>query len=212
MKLSHLGIFTLLIGASLGLCLSSCSTEGSSAKEEKVVWNPPNEFTLIDKCSSGTLSHMKTTPNLDSSAIHQLVYVAVNTDVHITKKNVRVYLTNTLCIRNVSVDQPIIVNQVEYFDAEGDPIRKYLEHPVELRPLQSIWLIVNGNEGPTGTGTNFIVDWAAMQPVPQPIIESMMAGSYSQTGLSFKSETVVVKEWIRGKESKVCVGETGRGQ
>jgi len=155
---------------------------------------------------------MKTTPNLDSSAIHQLVYVAVNTDVHITKKNVRVYLTNTLCIRNVSVDQPIIVNQVEYFDAEGDPIRKYLEHPVELRPFQSIWLIVNGNEGPTGTGTNFIVDWAAMQPVPQPIIESMMAGSYSQTGLSFKSETVVVKEWIRGKESKVCVGETGRGQ
>lgn len=163
-------------------------------------WNPPNHFTLIDKDTLSSLNHLRVTPNLDSASIRQLVYVAVNTDVFLPDKGVRLRMSNTLCIRNVSVDEPIIVNDVEYYDADGIKLKEYLDHPVELRPLQSIWLILPNDGTSPGTGTNFLVDWASMNPVPEPIIESMMAGSYSQMGLSFRSESVVVKEWINGTE------------
>ena len=86
---------------------------------ETPLWNPPAEFHLIDKEEHGSLKHLKVIPDLDSVPIHQLVYVAVNTDIYIKSKQMRLPLTNTLCIRNISVDYPIIINHVEYYDADG---------------------------------------------------------------------------------------------
>ncbi|MEZ4722382.1 MAG: DUF3124 domain-containing protein [Flavobacteriales bacterium] len=200
---------TALIRVSIFLVLligvTACDPSRKPADND-ANWNPPTDFALIDKDSTGSLKHLKVVPNLDSAAIRQWVYVAVNTDIFVNSKAVRLQMTNTLCIRNVSPDESMIVNAVEYYDAEGIKLRDYLEYPVELRPLQSIWLILNGGENTSGTGTNFIVDWASMNPLPHPIIESMMAGSYSQMGLSFKSETAVVKEWREGIEVDVSAG------
>lgn len=192
----------LLMGATVVLLFSACGPKQQVPdKTKKVHWNPPADFHLIDKDTSGSLEHLKVTPSLDSAAIRQLVYVAVNADIYIKSREQRLPLTNTLCIRNVSVDQPMIVNKVEYYDAEGIKLRDYLSHPVELRPLQSIWLILGGEKDYRGTGTNFLIDWASEKNIPDPIIESMMAGSSYQLGLSFKSESVVVKEWIKGVET-----------
>jgi len=172
--------------------------------KSKALWNPPAEFHLIDKEEHGSLKHLKVIPDLDSLPIHQLVYVAVNIDIYIKSKQMRLPLTNTLCIRNISVDYPIIINHVEYYDADGIKLREYLDHAVELKPLQSIWLIIDGKEElGNGTGTNFIVDWASMHPIRTPIIESMMAGSSYQMGFSYKSESVVVKEWRYGVMSNL---------
>ena len=188
------------------ILLQSCNNDLLPVNEnKKPSWNPPVDFQLIDKDSEGSLTHLQVTPNLDSVPIHQLVYVAVNTDLYITSKQMRLPLTNTLCIRNVSIDTPIIINNVEYYDADGIKIKDYLDHAVELRPLQSIWLIVDGQKKNEGTGTNFLVDWASERPVKAPIIESMMAGSSYQLGFSFKSESVVVKEWRYGVESEISV-------
>lgn len=202
-KLRWKQYIVLMAFFSMGSIMVSCQPKGSISEEpDKTAWNPPVDFRLIDKETSGSLAHLKVSPNLDSAAIRQLVYVAVNTDIYIRSKEQRLPLTNTLCIRNVSVDQPMIVNHVDYYDAEGIKLKDYLAHPVELRPLQSIWLILEGQNKQGGTGTNFLIDWGSMKPIPDPIIESLMAGSSYQLGLSFKSESVVVKEWRYGVESK----------
>lgn len=105
--------------------------------------------------------------------------------------------------KSLAISIILIVNRVEFYDAEGVMLKEYLDHAVELRPLQSIWLIVDGQKEQGGTGTNFLVDWASQVPVKAPIVESMMAGSSYQLGFSYKSESVVVKEWRYGIEKNV---------
>ena len=171
---------------------------------DSIKWNPQQEFHLIDKEQNDSLKYLDNPIALDSVPIRQLVYLAVNTDIFIRRNEMRIALTNTLCIRNVNVDAAIVVNKVEYYDAEGIKLVDYLKKPVELAPLQSIWLIVGGDKSGDGTGVNFIIDWAAEAPAHQPIIESLMAGSSYQLGFSYKSESVVVKQWRYGVETPIA--------
>lgn len=187
------------------LVLASCNKKESAElkSRESIRWNPDQNFHLIDKEENDSLKYLNQPLVLDSVPIRQLVYLAVNTDIFIRRNEMRIPLTNTLCIRNVNIDAAIVVNKVEYYDAEGIKLVDYLKKPVELAPLQSIWLIVGGAKSGDGTGVNFIIDWAAETRAHKPIIESLMAGSSYQLGFSYKSESVVVKEWRYGVETPV---------
>lgn len=189
----------------LVLLAASCSKKTSETpkNQDSIKWNPDQNFHLIDKEENDSLKYLDQPLALDSVPIRQLVYLAVNTDIYIRRNEMRIPLTNTLCIRNVNVDAAIVVNKVEYYDAEGIKLVDYLKKPVELAPLQSIWLIVGGQKSGDGTGVNFIIDWASETPAHEPIIESLMAGSSYQLGFSYKSESVVVKEWRYGVETPV---------
>lgn len=121
------------------------------------------------------------------------VYVPVYSDIyHGTGEN-RFLLTVTLSIRNTSLQDPIYVNAVDYYDSHGGLIRKYLKRTVLLAPLESVEFVVENNEQLGGAGANFIVDWGARIPSLRPLIHAVMIGTGSQQGISFLTESVVLE-------------------
>lgn len=103
-------------------------------------------------------------------------------------------LTITLSVRNTSVDHPIIVRSVRYFDTRGRAIKSYLEAPVRLPPLATTEFLISREDSAGGSGANFLVDWVAEQPVSEPVIEAVMIDTSEQQGISFVCRGVVVKD------------------
>jgi hypothetical protein len=50
-------------------------------------------------------------------------------------REVPVYLTATLSLRNTDLEEPIVIESVTYRDSEGRPLKEYLAEPVRLRPF-----------------------------------------------------------------------------
>lgn len=123
----------------------------------------------------------------------EVVYVPVYSEIFHTDMSRRVKLSATLSIRNISMDREIIVKVVDYYDTHGKLIRNYLDSPLKLKPLQTISYVVEYKEAEGGTGANFIVEWAAEQEVPEPLIETVMIGGSSSLGISFVSRGRVIK-------------------
>lgn len=118
----------------------------------------------------------------------EVVYVPVYSEIFHTDMKRKVKLSATLSIRNTSMDSEIVVSKVDYYDTHGKLLRKYLESPLKLKPLQTISYVVEYKEAEGGIGANFIVEWAAEREVPEPLIETVMIGGSSSLGISFVCE------------------------
>lgn len=123
----------------------------------------------------------------------EVVYVPVYSEIFHTDMSRKVKLSATLSIRNTSMDSEIIVSVVDYYDTHGKLIRHHLSSPVKLKPLQTINYVVEYKEAEGGIGANFIVEWAAEEEVPEPVIEAVMIGGSSSLGISFVCEGKVIK-------------------
>jgi hypothetical protein len=99
-----------------------------------------------------------------------------------------------LSVRNTSVDKPITVSSVQYYDTNGTLIRSFLARPLELKPLATAEFLVERNDAKGGSGANFLVDWVSKEIVSEPIIESVMIDTSAQQGVSFTCGGVVVKD------------------
>lgn len=190
-----------IILAAICLVVSACSTTDNNSKDgQSIVGHPSGNYHYVDENQERDFSHLRVDTVPESMDQRELLYVPVYTDIYIRNKEMRLPLTATLSIRNISVDYPMFVNAITYFDSDGKVIQKYLKGVVRLEPLQSIWLVVNDNEISGGTGANFIVDWGGAIECPKPIVESLMTGAAYQLGVSYKSESMVIKSWCFGEE------------
>lgn len=120
----------------------------------------------------------------------QLVYVPAYAHIYYGNANMPFYLTVTLSVRNTNLDKPITVTTLEYYDTAGTLMKRFLDKPVVLTPLETMEIVIQekGKEG--GSGDNFLVRWKASQPVNPPIIEAVMIGTASGQGISFTSRGV----------------------
>lgn len=84
----------------------------------------------------------------------------------------------------LSDEQTIIV---DYYETQGKLLRKYLDKPVTLNPLESIRYIIPEKDKAGGSGANFIVEWKADKFANPPVVESIMIGTQNQQGVSFTS-------------------------
>ncbi|MCK9268933.1 MAG: DUF3124 domain-containing protein [Bacteroidales bacterium] len=123
----------------------------------------------------------------------ELVYVPVYSEIYGTDIDRKIKLSATLSIRNIDMEQPIIVSRADYYDTHGNLIRQYLDNPLELRPLQTKSYVVEYKEAQGGTGANFIVEWTSQQQVSEPVIEAVMIGTSSALGISFVCQGKVIK-------------------
>jgi hypothetical protein len=123
----------------------------------------------------------------------ELVYVPVYSEIFGANLESKIKLSATLSIRNITPDNEIIVSKVDYYDTHGKLIRHYLSDPIVLNPLETVSYLVEHKDTKGGDGANFIVEWAAEQEVPEPIIEAVMIGSSSALGISFTCQGKVVK-------------------
>jgi len=117
----------------------------------------------------------------------QRMYVPAYSHIYSGNKEVEFPLTVTLSIRNIDPMHLIEITLVDYYETQGKLLKKYIDKPVTLKPLESLRYIIPQKDKSGGSGANFIVEWHSDKPVNRPIIESIMIGTQSTQGVSFTS-------------------------
>lgn len=117
----------------------------------------------------------------------QTVYVPAYSHIYSGNREIPFLLTVTLSIRNIDLDHPITITVVDFYETQGKFLKKYLDKPVQLGPLESTRYIVPQKDKSGGSGANFLVEWKSEKAVNPPIIESVMIGTQFQQGISFTS-------------------------
>lgn len=101
-------------------------------------------------------------------------------------------LTITLSIRNIDPKHSIRIVIADYYETQGQLLKKYIKNPVILKALESLRYVIPEYDKSGGSGANFIVEWKADKPVNPPIVESIMIGTQTQQGVSFTSRGRVI--------------------
>ena len=117
----------------------------------------------------------------------QLVYVPAYSHIYSGNKEQPFLLTVTLSIRNIDPDHKIKITLVDYYETQGQLLKKHIDAPVILDKLGSLRYVIPEKDVSGGSGANFLVKWESDYFVNPPIIESIMIGTQSQQGISFTS-------------------------
>lgn len=102
-------------------------------------------------------------------------------------------LTVTVSMRNTNRADTIYLNNVEYYSTSGKLIRKYIDRPVFLAPLETLEIIIEESDKQGGSGANFLFDWTVKEGTPEPFFEGVMISMTGAQGLSFVTEGRRVK-------------------
>ncbi|TWT90342.1 hypothetical protein Mal64_07300 [Pseudobythopirellula maris] len=163
--------------------------------EESLSHSPPDELE-VDDFGRDDLKHLAA-----NATEGEVVYVPAYS--HIYHGSGEPYLlTITLSVRNTSVNDAIVVKSVRYFDTKGKEVKSYLEKPVRLAALGTTEVVIKREDATGGSGANFLVEWFANTPVPQPIIEAVMIDTNSQHGISFVGRGKVISQASAGDEAQ----------
>ena len=143
-------------------------------------------FTLLSFCLvlPLSLSAAESNPKLSQG---QLVYVPAYSHIYSGDREKPFLLTVTLSIRNIDTEHRINVRSVEYYETQGKLLKKKIQEPLTVNPLESLRYVIPESDKSGGSGANFIVEWHSDRPVNMPIIESIMIGTKSGQGISFTS-------------------------
>jgi len=130
----------------------------------------------------------------EKAEVSKTVYVPIYSSIYSKTRNQSMLLTATLSIRNTSLKYNIFIITIDYYNTKGDKVRRYLEKPIELKPLETIDYVIEEDDNEGGSGANFIVEWKAENSDVNPIIEAVMLGTFGQHGFSFLTEGVEVND------------------
>ena len=171
---------TLLVGF-VGLMLSGCgassSSEANTAPQEQPAATPAPEAGAPAKRVQG-----------------QMLYVPSYPRIYIRNEERTMSLAATLSIRNVSPSDSMTVTRVDYFDSGGELVRRYLEEPLTLSPLQSTSYVVGVGQAEGDAGASFLVTWSADRPTFAPLVEAVHVTTQMSLGISFTSQARVLYE------------------
>ncbi len=128
-------------------------------------------------------------PDLADLSVKGTVYVPAYSRVYgaASGEHKLIELSTTLRIDNASATKPLVVERIEYYDTAGKLVQSYLSSPVAVRPLGSIEIVIPAEDDRGGVAANFIVGWAGVGPIAEPLIEAVMIGSQDNTSYSFVS-------------------------
>ncbi len=115
----------------------------------------------------------------------QTLYVPAYSHVYIGDRALPFNLATTLSIRNTDMSNPITLISADYYNSNGDLVRKMVQKPVTLKPLASTSFFIKERDTSGGFGASFVVRWQASNEVNAPVVEAVMIGTYSGQGISF---------------------------
>ena len=123
----------------------------------------------------------------------QTVYVPVYSHIYDGSQEYRLYLSTTLSIRNTDPVHSITIQEVDYYDSDGNLLKKYVDNPVTLKAMATMRYLVKASDKAGGSGANFIIRWTADKEANPPLMESVMIGTQMQQGISFTSRGQVIQ-------------------
>ena len=118
---------------------------------------------------------------------NQLIYVPAYSHIYSGDRERPFLLAVTLSIRNIDPKHQIKITLVDYYETQGKLIKKYVDKPKTLNPLESLRYVIPEKDKSGGSGANFIVEWQSEKYVNPPIVETIMIGTQNQQGVSFTS-------------------------
>ncbi len=122
------------------------------------------------------------------------VYVPAYSHVYHGDREHPFYVATALSIRNTDLKHPITIVELNYHDAKGQLLKKWLDEPLQIGPQATEEAIVKESDKRGGFGAHFIVRWQSGQEVNPPIMESVIIGSSGQQGISFTSRGQAIRE------------------
>ena len=117
----------------------------------------------------------------------QTIYLPAYSHIYSGNREMPFLLAITVSIRNINPKQTIKITTVDYYETQGNLLKKFIETPVTLQPLESMRYVIPEKDKAGGSGANFIIEWKSDKFVNPPIVESIMIGTQSQQGVSFTS-------------------------
>ncbi|MTK53613.1 DUF3124 domain-containing protein [Paludibacter sp.] len=151
----------------------SCSKKGDSGRVHSVNW----ETRVVN-------------PKNISMLVHGSTYLPVYSSIYQMHENKTYDLTVTASIRNISPADTVYLVKANYYGTDGQLVRKYLQHPVYVKPLETLEIVIYEKDRAGGTGGNFVFDWAAKSEQKAPLFEAVMISTSGQQGLSFLTRGV----------------------
>lgn len=121
------------------------------------------------------------------SIVQGRFYVPAHSSLLMRDGKTRLDLSVTLSIHNASENGVLVIERIEYFNAAGKPIDKFLPRTIALKPYAAIQVVVPQEDIRGGLGGNFIVDWSSPEMIDEPIVEAVMLGGQGTQGYSFVS-------------------------
>ena len=130
--------------------------------------------------------------SLDTSKaiIKNVVYVPIYSHMYMVNGTRPTNFAATLSIRSTDFSDSIYVTKVDYYNSKGEIIKKYIDKVLLLKPMHSSEFIVEENDIEGGAGAYFIINWSALKPVNEPLIQAVMLSTASSLGFSFKTEGI----------------------
>ena len=122
----------------------------------------------------------------------QTIYVPAYSHIYSGSNEKPFLLAVTLSVRNIDPHHHIKLTLVDYYETQGKLIKKYIDTPLILKPLESLRYVIPEKDKTGGSGANFMVEWKSDKFVNSPIVESIMIGTQNQQGVSFTSHGRVV--------------------
>jgi hypothetical protein len=119
------------------------------------------------------------------------IYVAAYSHVY-SPQGLPILLEAALSVRNTDPGVSLTLERVDYFDANGKLLRRFLKQSVVLGPLKSAEFIVEKSDFDGGMGANFLVAWRSKEPLNPPLAEAIMLGVDPQYQISFSSRGVPI--------------------
>jgi hypothetical protein len=171
-KLSYLLLLLLYIG---------CQNDSSNKKAEKEL-----DSNLINHSKEYSWTNMEF-----SNPFGEILFLPVYSSVyHQTDRTFE--LASTLSIHNADLNNPINILKIDYYDTDGNLVRKFIKEKVQLQSLQSKQFVIEESDITGGTAAKFVVQWIAEKNVIKPVIETLMISTSSQQGISFKGESKII--------------------
>jgi hypothetical protein len=124
----------------------------------------------------------------------QSVYVPIYSHIYHGNNEKPIDLAATLSQRNTDPKHDITIISADYFDSEGNLLKKYVENPLKLKRLTTIRYVIKSSDKKGGSGAKFIVRWESKETVNSPVIETIMISTASSLGISFISRGQAIKE------------------
>ncbi|MHB8791633.1 MAG: DUF3124 domain-containing protein [Desulfobulbaceae bacterium] len=118
----------------------------------------------------------------------QTIYVPAYSHIYIDDE-MPTLLTVTVSIRNTDQKHSIKLTKVDYYETQGEIVKRIIDSAVNLKPLESIRYVIPYKDKAGGSGANFIVEWKSDWLVNPPIVETIMIG---RQGISFTSRGQVL--------------------
>jgi hypothetical protein len=125
---------------------------------------------------------------MQALTVNGQIYVPAYSSVSIVQGKVRADFSVTVSMHNASQAKPLVLKRIAYFDTSGQLIQEYLPKPIALKPFGAIEIFIPQNDVRGGTGANFLVEWSAVGPIAEPVVEALMVGGIGAGHYAFISQ------------------------